>query len=190
MLNSSDDLTDEALMIRVNTGDHEAFSYLVHRHTQRFYACAYRICHNAEMSEDVVQDAFLKLWQRPETWDAGKGVKFTTWFYRVVNNQAIDAMRKVKFGPGDEAFQFLADDNADQHQDLEKFEEGARVEKAISQLPDRQKLALNLCFYEELSNKEAADIMQVGVKALESLLMRAKANLRDALIRGEEKKYG
>ncbi len=190
MLSNSDDISDEALMMRVQSGDHEAFSFLVQRHSQRFYACAYRICHSAELSEDVVQDAFFKLWRKPDGWASDKGVKFTTWFYRVVSNQAIDVMRKAKFGPGEEAFQFLADENADQHEDMERQEQEVLIERAIAALPDRQKLALNLCFYEGLSNKDAADVMEVGVKALESLLMRAKANLRDVLIREEGKKYG
>lgn len=184
------DLTDEALLVRVCASDHGAFSDLVQRHSQRFYACAYRICHNPDLSEDVVQDAFLKLWQKPEIWDASKGVKFTTWFYRVVTNRAIDVMRGVKFTSGDDAFQFLPDERSDQHEDLERLDQEVLIERAIAELPERQKLALNLCFYEELSNKEAAEIMDVGVKALESLLMRAKANLRDVILREEEKKYG
>ncbi len=178
-------------MARVQAGDHGAFSVLVQRHTQRFYACAYRLCHNAELSEDVVQEAFIKLWQRPDAWDAGKGAKFTTWFYRVVSNQAIDALRKVKAGhSGSDALESMADHNSDQHVDLELAQRQEQIERAISNLPERQKLALNLCFYEGLSNKEAADVMDVGVKALESLLMRAKAGLRDVLIGEKEKKYG
>ena len=80
---------------------------------------------------------------------------------------------------------------------LEQLEEGtlqADLERAIQALPERQKAALNLCFYEGLSNKEAADILGVGVKALESLLMRAKTTLRDEMARYgyeiKDKRYG
>ena len=68
------------------------------------------------------------------------------------------------------------------------------LEGAMQELPQKQRSALNLCFYEGLSNKEAADILGVGVKALESLLMRGKAGLKDILTREgileKEKKYG
>ena len=77
---------------------------------------------------------------------------------------------------------------------MEQAQQEQMLEDAIQELPERQKLALNLCFYEGLSNKEAAEIMEVGVKALESLLMRAKAGLKDILVRqgnlGDEEKRG
>jgi len=57
------------------------------------------------------------------------------------------------------------------------------LEEAIAALPERQKVALNLCFYEGLSNKDAAQVMDVNIKALESLLMRAKKGLKDILSR-------
>lgn len=177
------DITDESLMARVRGGDHEAFSALVKRHTKMFYAAAYRMCSNPDEAEDIVQDAFLKLWNNPAMWDSERGAKFTTWFYRVVTNQAVDTMRKKKKTTGDEAFEFIADDRASQQETMEESQQQAALEGAIQSLPERQKLALNLCFYEGLSNKEAAEIIGVGLKGLESLLMRAKAGLRDELVR-------
>ncbi len=66
---------------------------------------------------------------------------------------------------------------------MERTEQEVMLEAIIQDLPERQKTALNLCFYEGLTNKDAAGVMGVSVKALESLLMRAKAGLRDALNR-------
>lgn len=174
---------DESLMVRIQKGDHQAFSILVRRHAQRFFAAAYRMSGRADEAEDVVQEAFLKLWQRPQAFDAGKGAKFTTWFYRVVTNLAIDKGRRRKNEVGPSALDFIADDRESAQACLEVSEKGRAVEAAIQSLPARQKLALNLCFYEELSNKEAAEILGVGVKALESLLMRAKAALKEKLAR-------
>ena len=178
-----DTLSDEELMVRVQNADHEAFSVLVKRHTTMFYAAAYRMYPHQYEAEDIVQEAFLKLWQRPEIWSAGKGAKFTTWFYRVVTNQAIDFARKKKNTKGSDVLERIKDNTASQQDVMEQDEEQLMVERAIQELPERQKLALNLCFYEGLSNKEAAEIMEVGVKALESLLMRAKAGLKDELMR-------
>ena len=174
---------DEALMDRIRRGDHGAFAILVRRHTNMFFAAAYRMCGDRTESEDVVQEAFLKLWTKPGAWDPAKGVKFTTWFYRVVTNLAIDRNRRERHYEGSAAMENAPDraDRADQA--LETQEENEILERAIASLPDRQKTALNLCFYEGLSNKEAADILGIGVKALESLLMRAKAGLKEVFER-------
>lgn len=189
-----ENLSDEELMVRVQDADHSAFSILVTRHTRMFYAAAYRMYPYQDEAEDIVQEAFMKLWNRPEIWKADKGAKFTTWFYRVVTNQAIDFARKIKNTKGSEVLDRITDKTANQQEVMEQTQQEQMLEDAIQELPERQKLALNLCFYEGLSNKEAAEIMEVGVKALESLLMRAKAGLKDVLVRqgslGDEEKRG
>jgi RNA polymerase sigma-70 factor (ECF subfamily) len=187
--------SDESLMTRINRADHQAFAALVRRHTGRFYATAYRMCGNVQDAEDIVQESFLKLWDRPGIWDAGRGVKFTTWFYKVVTNMALDFIRRKKPVGGDDMIALFADDGPRQDDVMMQEQESVSVEMAIQSLPERQKAALNLCFYEGLSNKEAAETLGVGLKALESLLMRAKAGLRDELIRQglifePEKRYG
>ena len=170
---------DVSLVVLVCEGDHRAFATLVDRYTQMFFAAAYRVCGDAVQSEDIVQDAFLKFWAKPQAFDAKKGVKFTTWFYRVVTNVAIDAMRKKKPTASDDVISFTADTAMAADDAMVVSEEQAALEAAIQELPERQKLALNLCVYEGLSNKDAAEVLGVGVKALESLLMRAKKSLKD-----------
>lgn len=160
-----------------------------------FYACAYRISGRQEEAEDAVQEAFVKLWQNPKIWQAGRGAKFTTWFYRVVVNTATDRLRKsVRFTPGADPLEAMSDTSPLQDEAMERNDEQILLEAAIQNLPERQKLALNLCFYEGLSNKEAAETLGVGLKALESLLMRAKAGLKVALqergLIDKERRYG
>ena len=176
-------LTDESLVERICDGDHRAFAILVERHSAMFFKAAYRICGNETNAEDIVQEAFLKLWKRPDSYDASKGAKFTTWFYRVISNLAIDATRKNagKFSESVEGIEIFPDNSVLQDRQYEMNMEQKNLEDAIQTLPERQKLALNLCFYEGLSNKEAADVIGVGLKALESLLMRAKKALKTQL---------
>ncbi|MCK5374990.1 MAG: sigma-70 family RNA polymerase sigma factor [Alphaproteobacteria bacterium] len=176
-------LSDKDLMIRVQKADHEAFAVLVNRHSKMFYGAAYRMCPCANEAEDIVQEAFLKLWARPQIWDANKGAKFTTWFYRVVTNLAIDNIRKKKNTKGSDSLDSIMDKTPGQDEALEEAQKQLILEAAMEELPERQKVALNLCFYEELSNKDAAQVMDVNVKALESLLMRAKRGLKDVLMR-------
>lgn len=182
-LASSDD-TDESLMRLIKQGSHQAFALLVRRHTERFFAAAYRMTSNVAEAEDLVQDAFLKIWQKPDIWKEDKGAKFTTWFYRVLVNQNIDRMRKRQKTTGDDTvLAYIPDGRINPEQEAAMNEEQRDIEHALSSLPERQKTALTLCFYEGLSNADAANAMGVKIKALESLLMRAKTGVKDYLKR-------
>jgi RNA polymerase sigma-70 factor (ECF subfamily) len=182
-MNDFANISDESLVARVRKRDHQAFAQLVERHTQKFYAAAYRIVGDGTEAEDIVQDAFLKLWDKPGLWKEGKGAKFTTWFYKIVTNMAIDVTRKRGKVLPTEQTEIWADERTAQDEAMAERQQQKALEEAIQSLPENQKVALNLCFYEGLSNKEAADVLDIGVKALESLLMRAKAGVRDHLIR-------
>ena len=175
------DIDDESLVARICEGDHRAFAQIVERHSGLFFQAAYRMCSSSEDAEEIVQEAFLKLWKKPQAFDAEKGAKFTTWFYRVVTNLAIDHVRRKKPQSGSDVLEYMADKGPLADEQLEERDRQDVLETAIQALPERQKAALNLCFYEGLSNKEAAEILGVGVKALESLLMRAKTALKEDL---------
>jgi len=170
-------LDDESLICQIQEGSHEAFAILVDRHSNRFYRIAYRFVSSKDDAEDIVQEAFLKLWNRPNLWDAGKGAKFTTWFYRVVINLCFDHRKKKKMINLPEDIEF-ADENPGPDVLYDVHQKQAVLERLIQELPERQQLAVNLCFYEGLSNSEAAQIIGVKVKALQSLVMRAKTTLK------------
>lgn len=178
--------SDNDLYRRFAAGDRKGYTLLVERHTDKFYGLAWRMSGHNQDAEDIVQDAFIKIWQRPELFNPDKGVKFTTWFYRVVVNLSLDKMRKKKPKSASDFLESIQDDAQGADDDLADKQKQAAIELAIQSLPERQKVALNLCFYEGVSNAEAAEIMEVGVKALESLLMRAKKNLKDHLLRDDQ----
>jgi RNA polymerase sigma-70 factor (ECF subfamily) len=168
---------DGELLARIQEGRHDAFEVLVRRHTERFYRLAYRVLRQQQAAEDAVQDAFLKLWENPHSFRAERSARFTTWFHRVVLNLCLDRVKKktpqaldASVDPPDPA---LAVDVA-----LERLEEHQQLEREIEALPVRQQVALHLCFEENLSNQEAAERMGLGLKALQSLVMRAKTTLR------------
>jgi RNA polymerase sigma-70 factor (ECF subfamily) len=173
-------LDDESLIRQIQKGKHEAFVELVNRHSKRFYGIAYRILFSKSDAEDVVQQAFLKLWEKRLFWNPYKGAKFTTWFYRVVINLCLDHNRKKRPMPLCENMEIV--DKHDGQEILlgEKWKHEL-LDRFIQKLPERQQLALTLCFYEGLSNQEAADIIGVKLKALQSLLMRAKMTLKQKL---------
>jgi RNA polymerase sigma-70 factor, ECF subfamily len=171
-------LSDEDLMDLVQQEHHPAFSELVTRHTSRFYALAYRTLSDKVASEDIVQEAFLKLWRDPSRWQVGRGAKFTTWFYQITLNLCLDHNKKKKPLPLSEGFD-VQDETSGLETRLGENQQQHLMDKAISELPETQRTALNLCFYERVSNQQAADIMGLSLKALQSLLIRAKTSLRD-----------
>lgn len=181
-------LGDEQLVKNIQNGDHLAFSELVTRHHKKYYRVAYRYLYNKNDAEDVVQEAFLKLWENPYKWQLITGVKFTTWFYRIIINLAFDKNKK-KSELNTDNLDYLEirinetnDSNSNSNgneytETVIKQEKRDEVIKAIKSLPKRQQTALNLCFYEQVSHKEAAKIMKTTTSAVRSLLMRAKQNL-------------
>lgn len=175
-------LSDASLIARVCNGEHDAFAEIVSRHTDRFFALAYRTLQNAGDAEDVVQNSFIKLWQKPSSWNSKKS-QFTTWFYRVVINACHDHIRKHKssFNVDDESLEVLAEPASCEqtlleNSQLEAFQQKA-LSDAIKSLASSQRDALNLVVYLGLPQKEVAEIMGISVKAVESLLVRAKRSI-------------
>jgi RNA polymerase sigma-70 factor (ECF subfamily) len=172
---------DEELLAIIQDGSQQAFSVLVQRHTERFYRLAYRYLQSKEAAEDIVQDAFVKLWEDPGRWQAERNNRFTTWFYRVVVNLCLDWQKKKKpLELGDQEVS-IADDRETPDIAILQAEKQNILEKEIAALPERQRTALNLCFDEGLSNQEAAEVMGLKLKALQSLVMRAKTTLKERL---------
>ncbi len=171
LLTAQDD--DSVLIQRIQDGERVAFAALVTRHHQRFYRLAYRQVLDQYAAEDIVQDCFIKFWQKPENFDTTRGAAFTAWFSRVVINRARDYGRRRQHVALDPE---LPIDTDHDHQDNK-----AAVRQALLDLPERQREAVNLCFYEGYSNIEAADMLGIKRKALESLLMRAKTKLQQIL---------
>ena len=169
---------DHELLALIQDGSGQAFTVLVERHTERFYRLAFRYLQNKAAAEDVVQDAFLKLWENPANWQPERNSKFTTWFYRVVVNLCFDHIKRKGPVALDEDLP-LIDDRESVDETMMRAQEQRVLEKEIAALPERQRTALNLCFDEGLTNQEAAEVMGLHLKALQSLIMRAKTTLKE-----------
>lgn len=174
--------SDDELMRLAGSGDQAAFSALVTRHMGRAGKLAARVVGNKTEAEDVVQEAFLRVWLKAGEWkpEAEGGARFSTWFYRVLMNLCIDRKRRVVPAPLEAAGE-IADPKPDAFDALASGETSRRVAAAVGELPERQRAALALCHYEGVSNVEAAAILDLTVGAVESLLVRARRNLRDTL---------
>jgi RNA polymerase sigma-70 factor (ECF subfamily) len=175
------DKDDHELLQFIRDGSHHAFAELVKRHTERFYRLAFRYVQSKETAEDIVQDAFIKLWENPGIWQPDRNNKFTTWFYRIVVNLCLDWQKKKRPMELPDEDIPLADEREPVDVAMIRLQEQRLLEKEIAALPERQRMALNLCFDEGLSNQEAAEVMGVNLKALQSLIMRAKTTLKDRM---------
>ncbi len=166
-------------MVLVARCDERAYAMLVQRHGYKYLAFAERFLGNRAEAEDALQDAFLKVWSRAGTFHAGKA-KFTTWFYRILLNRCLDIRRKATPGQMPEGYDAM-DEREGADQRLYRLDGSSKVRMALATLPDKQRTAVALCYFQGLSNRDAAAVLDVNVKALESLLVRARSNLRDRL---------
>lgn len=189
MLNKNkwDDVTDSDpdadLVARVGQQDAVAIRALVARKLPRLLSLATRLLGDRDEARDVSQDVFLRVWKEAAHWRPGEA-KFDTWLHRVALNLCYDRLRSRKhLGPdaGDVAVEDQADSAPLPEAVLLDNARRTRVQAAIATLPPRQREALVLQYYQELSNVEAAALMGVTVDALESLLSRARRTLREQL---------
>lgn len=170
---------DEDLVRRVGRGEPAAIQAMVARKLPRMLALAQRMLGDAVEAEDVAQEAMLRAWKQAPRWAPGKA-KFDTWLHRVGLNLCYDRLRRRREIPT-EAPPDRPDDGPAPDRGLLAAELGVRVDAALKRLPDRQREAIVLCHYQELSNIEAAALMTVSVEALESLLSRGRRSLRQTL---------
>lgn len=171
---------DEALVARVGRGDPAAVRALMARKLPRLMSLAQRMLNDSAEAEDVVQETFLRAWKQAPAWRPG-AARFDTWMHRVALNLCYDRLRRrrevVMDDPPDQADEGPAPDRGLEAQDV-----GRQVGAAMQALPERQREAITLCHYQEMTNIEAAAVMGLSVDALESLLARGRRGLRSALV--------
>lgn len=171
---------DAALIERIGRGDSAAVRLLVAAKLPRLLSLATRMLGDRAEAEDVAQEAFLRAWKQAPRWRPG-AARFDTWLHMVVLNLCRDRLRRRREVITDQPPE-RADPSPGPEAMLGEAERERRVEAAIAALPDRQREAILLVHYQELSNIEAASILEVSVDALESLLARGRRTLRRLLI--------
>jgi RNA polymerase sigma-70 factor (ECF subfamily) len=175
----SGDAYDQALMLRVIDRDRAAFAALAERHAMPALGMAQRIVRNTSDAEDIVQESLVRLWVFADRWKP-ETARFSSWFYRIVINQAISRMRRKPTEPLESIVE-PTDLRPDPHEQLAGREIGRAIVVAIDRLPARQRAAVALCYDHGLSCADAADAMGVSVGTMESLLFRARRSLRSWL---------
>lgn len=166
---------ESELVARVWQGDRRAYADLVARHLPAVEVYARRILGDEYLAQDVAQDVMLVLWQRSDRFNPEKS-RLTTWLHRIAHNRCIDLLRK----PGYKTLEDVREPAAQSTTTQETF--GAvSIDAALCQLPESQRTALVLTYYQNFTNREVALIMSSSVRAVESLLCRARGNLKKHL---------
>lgn len=182
-------MTELELIQGLRNGDENAFRFLVDTYQDRIFNTSLGIVQNAEDAEDVTQEVFIQVYKSIQSFKGES--KLSTWMYRIATTRSLDLLRSRKskkrsgliqrlFGDGNEPIYEIPDFN---HPGvtLDRKENAAKLFKAIAQLPENQKIAFTLHKLEDLSYQEVSETMKTSLAAVESLMHRAKLNLRKLL---------
>jgi RNA polymerase sigma-70 factor (ECF subfamily) len=169
---------DRELVTKAQAGDMTAYEELVRRHQQGLFSYLYRMAGNSADAEELAQAALVKAWQAISGFRGASS--FKTWLYRIGTNLCLNLRTRTK--PTEELGEFLPARSSDEP--TETYQQKVReelVQAALAELPADQRSALVLSVYQQMSYKEIAETMGKSVRAVDSLLFRAKTNVRKAL---------
>jgi len=177
--------SDSELMMAVADNDKDAFKEIMQRYQARVYRLVYRFTSDEEITKELTQDIFLKLYKAAGSYSPD--AQFFTWLYRIVTNYCINFTRKKKRDPLHHTDETLDEKNSvvyggsghnNQLSTLEKEERAVLVRKALDSLPERQRMAIVLLRFEGLGYREISKAMGCSVSAVESLIYRGMDALK------------
>jgi len=184
---SKEDDEDVRLMRLMSAGDTQAFEELIERHQSLVAGTVARMLGSNSEVEDIAQQVFIRVWK-----SAGRytpRAKFTTWLLKITRNLVFNELRRtrrraqVPIQTEPDAAEIPLKDETNPTPDASLLENELQeaIEKAITELPERQRMALVLRRYEELNYEQIADILDLSVPAVKSILFRARTELRAQL---------
>ncbi len=193
--NNIANMTDEELVeLYISENNESAFEEIINRYADRIYSIALRITNDHHGSEEVLQEVFLTLTKKIDTFQAKS--KFSTWLYRVTVNASYTHLRAEKKHESDISLESYApyDENGTLMGRIKSKDWGNRpdiilfqkeaidiIEKAVSELPEKHRIVLHLRDIDDLSNEEISEILGISEGAVKSRLHRARLFLRDKI---------
>lgn len=176
------EVPDELLLGRIQARDVGALDELYQRYSQRAFALAYRVVANREVAEEVIQDAFMSVWRQAATYNPAAG-RVRPWLLSIVHHRAIDRLRRTRdrqvAASLDEAWMTAAPD--DVFRDVYRGIQQAQVRDALRQLPDEQRLAIELAYFNGNTFSEIAEMTGVPIGTVKSRVRLALGKLKTLL---------
>jgi RNA polymerase sigma-70 factor (ECF subfamily) len=189
MERSPDDIQDELLVLRCQSGEPEALDVLVSRWQHRLWRLAARMTGDRDAARDLAQDSWLAIVRGLRRLDDPAG--FRAWAYRIVTNKCVDWIRRraVRRGAAAE-LQDVANAEIDNRRPpaLEGADEVARMRAALRRLPSNQRMILSLHYLDGLSVLEIAAVLDVPAGTVKSRLHRAREELRGTMVENDHER--
>jgi RNA polymerase sigma-70 factor (ECF subfamily) len=184
---SEEDAEDVRLMRLVSRGDTSAFEELIERHQALVAGTVARMLGSNSDVEDIAQQVFIRVWKSARRYVPR--AKFTTWLLKITRNLVFNELRRTKrhahvslqSEPGTEDLPLKDETNLAPDASLLELELQRTIEEAILQLPETQRMALVLRRYEQLTYEQIAEVLDLSVPAVKSVLFRARSELRSRL---------
>ena len=182
---------DAALMLRVKQGDAGAFTELVDKYKQPVMNVVYRMLRDATEAEDLAQNVFVQVHRSAHRYQVA--AKFSTWIFTITRNLCLNEIRRRSRHPADSLdIPHPEQENQPWHQfeDTKTFsppekllhgELEDKIETALSELPENQRLAIVLCRQNELSHEDIAKVLGCSLSATKSLIHRGRETLKQKL---------
>jgi len=173
--------SDDALLEAVAEGDREAFGILMKRYLAPMVNLAQRIVFDREQAREIAQEGFLRVWKHASKWDPDGTATFSTWLRCVVVNLAISVRRRYRPQVSLDVIEEIPSGFADGFDAIVEADQKRIVQAALLKLPERQRAAVALYYFDDLPQGQAAEAMQMTARAFDSLIVRARANLKKHL---------
>jgi RNA polymerase sigma-70 factor (ECF subfamily) len=177
---------DEDLLRRVGAGDEEAFRELFSRYASVAHALAFRLVRQAQVAEEIVQEAFLAVWRNPDRYDGDRG-SVRSWLMGTVHHRAVDAVRREqaqrrraeqasRLGPG-----VVEDPIDDLLAAIDLPRERKLVRSALGELPDEQREVIQRMYFDGLSQSQIAERTGLPLGTVKSRTLLAMRRLRASI---------
>lgn len=180
-------LEDQALMERLTYRDLTAFRTLYNRYSSLVYSASLRVLRDAGLAEDMVQEIFLRIWRKPESYVATRG-KFATWLTSVTRNRAVDAIRSRNrryrhetASPEEQEWDVPGDERDDPALTAEMSDQRRMILAALSGLPAEQRRVIQLAYFGGLTQQEISDKLDQPLGTVKTRIRLGMQKLKAAL---------